>query len=32
MQKVPMTFEGHASLVAEIKLRKTVERPQIIQA
>ncbi|MHA1525154.1 MAG: transcription elongation factor GreA [Alphaproteobacteria bacterium] len=32
MQKVPMTPLGHASLIDEIKHRKTVERPQIIQA
>jgi len=32
MDKVPMTAEGHASLEAEIKHLKTVERPRIIKA
>ena len=31
-EKVPMTEEGYAALEAEIKHRKTVERPRIIKA
>jgi len=32
VDKVPMTLEGHAALEEELKHRKTVERPRIIQA
>lgn len=32
MQRIPMTGEGHAALVAELKILKSVERPAIIQA
>ena len=32
MEKVPMTAEGHAAMMQEIKHLKTVERPRIIQA
>src|SRR6476469_8678143 len=32
MDKVPMTAEGHAALLDEIKHLKTVERPRIIKA
>jgi len=32
MEKVPMTAEGHAAMMHEIKQLKTVERPRIIQA
>ena len=31
MEKVPMTLEGHASMMEEIKHLKTVERPRIIR-
>lgn len=32
MERVPMTPKGHEHLLEEIKRRKTVERPRIIQA
>jgi transcription elongation factor GreA len=32
MEKVPMTAEGHAAMMQEIKHLKSVERPRIIQA
>jgi transcription elongation factor GreA len=32
MEKVPMTADGHAAMMQEIKHLKTVERPRIIQA
>ena len=32
MERVPMTREGYNHLLEEIKRRKTVERPRIIQA
>ena len=32
MQRIPMTAEGYASLEAELKNLKTVERPAVIQA
>ncbi len=32
MEKVPMTAEGHAAMMDEIKHLKTVERPRIIKA
>jgi len=32
MQRIPMTGEGHAALVDELKNLKSVERPAIIQA
>lgn len=32
MQRIPMTFEGHAALDAELKNLKSVERPAIIAA
>jgi len=32
VDKVPMTIEGHAELEKELQHRKSVERPQIIQA
>ncbi|MBL4768780.1 MAG: transcription elongation factor GreA [Rhodobacteraceae bacterium] len=32
MDKIPMTAEGHAALETELKLLKTVERPNIIKA
>jgi len=32
VDKVPMTVEGHAELEKELQHRKSVERPQIIQA
>ena len=31
MEKVPMTLEGHAKMMEEIKHLKTVERPRIIR-
>ena len=31
MEKVPMTLEGHAKMMDEIKHLKTVERPRIIR-
>jgi transcription elongation factor GreA len=32
MEKVPMTAEGYATLIDEVKLLKSVERPRIILA
>jgi transcription elongation factor GreA len=32
MEKVPMTAEGHATMVEEVKHLKSVERPRIIKA
>ncbi len=32
MEKVPMTAEGHAAMMDEIKHLKSVERPRIIKA
>ena len=32
MEKVPMTTEGHAAMLDEVKRLKTVERPKIIKA
>lgn len=32
MDKVPMTAEGHAAMLEEVKRLKTVERPKIIKA
>lgn len=32
MEKIPMTAAGHAALETELKLLKTVERPNIIKA
>src|SRR5690606_5187215 len=32
MEKIPMTAEGYAALDAELKRRKTEERPTVIQA
>ena len=32
MDKVPMTAEGHAAMMDEVKHLKTVERPRIIKA
>ncbi|MGI9415504.1 MAG: transcription elongation factor GreA [Hyphomicrobiales bacterium] len=32
MDKVPMTAEGHAAMLDEVKRLKTVERPKIIKA
>ena len=32
MEKVPMTAEGHATMMEEVKHLKTVERPRIIKA
>ncbi len=32
MDKIPMTPEGHAALMSEIRHLKTVERPRIIRA
>ena len=32
MEKVPMTAEGHAAMLEEIKHLKSVERPRIIRA
>ncbi len=32
MERIPMTAEGHASLQAELKMLKSVERPSIIAA
>ncbi len=32
MEKIPMTAEGHSSLVGEIKRLKTIERPRLIKA
>ena len=32
MDKVPMTESGHAAMLSELKLLKTVERPRIIKA
>jgi len=32
MEKIPMTAGGHEALVAELKMRQSVERPRIIQA
>jgi len=32
MEKVPMTFDGHLVLEAELKRRKNKERPRIVQA
>jgi transcription elongation factor GreA len=32
MERIPMTAEGHAALQAELKMLKTVERPNIIAA
>jgi len=32
MEKVPMTAEGHAAMLDELKRLKTVERPKIIKA
>ena len=32
MQKYPMTVDGHATLEAELKNLKSVERPYIINA
>ncbi|NLH80038.1 MAG: transcription elongation factor GreA [Phyllobacteriaceae bacterium] len=32
MEKIPMTAGGHQALVAELKMRQSVERPRIIQA
>jgi transcription elongation factor GreA len=32
MERIPMTAEGHAALQAELKLLKSVERPNIIAA
>jgi transcription elongation factor GreA len=32
MEKVPMTADGHAAMMQEIKHLKTVERPRIIRA
>jgi transcription elongation factor GreA len=32
MEKVPMTAEGHAAMMIEVKHLKTVERPRIIKA
>jgi transcription elongation factor GreA len=32
MDKVPMTAEGYATLIDEVKLLKSVERPRIIRA
>lgn len=32
MDKIPMTAEGYSSLDTELKRRKSVERPRIIQA
>lgn len=32
MERIPMTAEGHAALQAELKVLKTVERPNIIAA
>lgn len=32
MERIPMTAEGHAALQAELKMLKSVERPNIIAA
>ena len=32
MDKVPMTAEGHAAMMDEVKHLKSVERPRIIKA
>lgn len=32
MDKVPMTAEGHAAMMEEVRYLKTVERPRIIKA
>src|SRR5205085_12282783 len=32
MEKVPMTAQGHAAMLEEIRHLKTVERPRIIKA
>jgi transcription elongation factor GreA len=32
MEKVPMTAEGHAAMMVEVKHLKSVERPRIIKA
>ncbi|MEO1199087.1 MAG: transcription elongation factor GreA, partial [Pseudomonadota bacterium] len=32
MERIPMTLEGHAALEAELKQRKSVDRPHIIEA
>ncbi|HRK66583.1 MAG TPA: transcription elongation factor GreA, partial [Hyphomonas sp.] len=32
MERIPMTAEGHAALQAELKVLKSVERPNIIAA
>ncbi len=32
MERFPITVKGHASLTEEIKILKSVERPQVIQA
>ena len=32
MEKVPMTLDGHAKMMDEIKQLKTVERPRLIRA
>lgn len=32
MDKVPMTAEGHAAMLEEVKRLKTIERPKIIKA
>ena len=32
MEKIPMTADGHAAMLEEVKRLKTVERPKIIKA
>jgi transcription elongation factor GreA len=32
MERIPMTAEGHAALLAELKMLKSVERPSVIAA
>jgi transcription elongation factor GreA len=32
MERIPMTSEGHQSLVEEVKFLKSIERPRIIKA